>query len=170
LEEESTYQPNRAPRYQREYDPDEESSTKESSAEDDSLPDLVIPAVDYDDVGSSTTEEVNQVPDKEPRVYKRKADAEFAIKEITIPTSTEAHTKQAKSTPSWLINPEPEVGSHHEQILASWRSIFDRPIKPTRTEEAETTPEAGDEPNNRRRFRQEQLNSMDPDMNKPYGC
>jgi hypothetical protein len=71
------------------------------------------------------------------------------MKEITIPTYTEAHNTQAVPTPSWLTNPEPAVGSHHEQVLASWRSIFDRPIKLARTDEAETTPEAGAEPNNR---------------------
>jgi hypothetical protein len=115
-----------------------------------------------------TTTEVNQLRDQE-QTTRRKTDSEFAIKEITIPTNTEAHNAQAVPTPSGLTNPEPAVGSHHEQVLASWRSIFDRPTKPSRNEETETTPEAGAEPNKSRRFRQEQLNSMDLDTNQPYG-
>jgi hypothetical protein len=184
LEDDLTYQTNQVPRYQRDYESDYESPMEESLAtqDDDSLPDLVLPSIYLDDDGPPTPEAYTQVPDrladseesnhvsstKEISDYiHSEADSEFASKESIVPTSTEARTNQAQSKPSWLSLSASDVGSHHEQVLASWRSIFGRPVKPTTIAGDDTTAEAGNESSNRRRFRQEHISSIDPDSNSP---
>jgi hypothetical protein len=161
LEDDSTYIPNRVPRYQRDYESDYESPTEKSSAnqDDDSLPDLVLPSIDLDDDGPSTPGNRPRYPIIKPNAAEagdnnidntrtadtqapdrpadseesnhasstkaisdyiyRDADSEFAIQEIIVPTRTEARTYQAQSQPSRLSISAPDVGSHHEQILAS---------------------------------------------------
>jgi hypothetical protein len=94
--------------------------------------------------------------------------SEFPISEILLPEPTIIPPDdRSLEPPTAGPTGAPDVGSNHEQVLESWRSIFNTPTPPSAAppEHAVEKPAIARPP----RFRQERIPTMDKDSNIPYG-
>jgi hypothetical protein len=94
--------------------------------------------------------------------------SEFPISELLLPEPTIIPPDDRTLEPPTAVpTGAPDVGSKHEQVLESWRNVFNTPTQPRAAspEHAVETLAIEGPP----RFRQERLLKMDKDSNIPYG-